>query len=92
MNLSIGEKRREVRRPAASIVRVRYFNPQLLEIRGRLIDVSQSGCRMAHDVTRSRRASGRVCPCRGRRQGAGDLETYTAGPVETGFFVVAISN
>ena len=51
MNLSSGEKRREVRRPAASIVRVRYFNPQLLEIRGRLIDVSQSGFGMAHDVT-----------------------------------------
>jgi hypothetical protein len=49
VNLSISEKRREVRRPVAGTVRVRCSNPEPLEIRGQLIDVSPSGFRMAHD-------------------------------------------
>lgn len=42
------EQRREVRRQAAGAVRVRFSNPQPMEIEGRLMDVSASGFRMAH--------------------------------------------
>ena len=51
MTPSVREKRRETRRPAAGTVRVSYFNPQRLEIQGRLIDLSASGFRMAHGCT-----------------------------------------
>ncbi|HEY2845496.1 MAG TPA: PilZ domain-containing protein [Bryobacteraceae bacterium] len=48
MNIAIDEKRRELRHPADGPVRVRFDDPQPLEIVGRLMDVSPSGFRMAH--------------------------------------------
>jgi hypothetical protein len=41
--------RREQRRQADGAVRVRYSNPRPVEIQGRLVDISLSGFRMAHD-------------------------------------------
>jgi hypothetical protein len=46
--IQVGEKRREARHSADGSVRVSYFDPQRVEIVGRLIDVSQSGFRMEH--------------------------------------------
>ena len=42
------EKRREPRRSADGSVHVIYFDPQKVDVVGRLIDVSQSGFRMEH--------------------------------------------
>ena len=47
--LQIREKRRESRRAASGGVRVHFSNPERVEINGRLIDISPSGFRMAHD-------------------------------------------
>jgi hypothetical protein len=46
--VQIGEKRRESRRQTSGSVRVHFSNPGLIEIKGRLIDVSSNGFRMAH--------------------------------------------
>jgi hypothetical protein len=43
------EKRREARRAASGNVRVKFTDPEPLEIDGKLMDVSPSGFRMAHD-------------------------------------------
>ena len=43
------EKRREERRKASGVVRVRFNDAREREIEGRLMDVSVSGFRMAHD-------------------------------------------
>jgi len=43
------ENRREPRRSADGAVRVWFPNPQRQEIEGRLMDVSSSGFRMAHE-------------------------------------------
>ena len=48
LNVAIDEKRREIRQPAEGPVSVRFADPQPLEIRGELVDVSPSGFRMAH--------------------------------------------
>jgi hypothetical protein len=45
------EKRREERHAGKGNVVVRWVNPQRLEIQGRLVDVSASGFRMAHDCS-----------------------------------------
>ncbi len=42
------EKRREVRHSADGSVRVSYFDPQRVDVVGRLVDVSKSGFRMEH--------------------------------------------
>jgi hypothetical protein len=49
--VSLAEKRAEERRPGKGNVMVRWMNPRPLEIEGRLLDVSASGFRMAHDCT-----------------------------------------
>ena len=49
--IQIREKRRESRRLAQGVVHVRFSNPRLVKIKGRLIDISASGFRMAHDET-----------------------------------------
>jgi hypothetical protein len=50
MNPSLSrENRREPRRIVDGEVRVRFENPQPQEIQGRLMDVSVSGFRMAHE-------------------------------------------
>jgi hypothetical protein len=46
--VQIGEKRRESRRQISGSVRVHFSNPMLIEIKGRLIDISSSGFRMVH--------------------------------------------
>jgi hypothetical protein len=43
------DSRKEPRRVADGEVRVRFENPQLREIQGRLVDLSASGFRMAHE-------------------------------------------
>jgi hypothetical protein len=88
MSTSISEKRREVRRPAAGTVCVSCSNPQPLEIQGRLIDVSPSGFRMAHDCTSL--AAGQVVEfthpeATGRARVM--WNRILADQVETGFFV-----
>ncbi len=47
----IREKRRELRRQADGLVRVEFSNPRAVTIDGRLIDVSPSGFRIAHEYT-----------------------------------------
>jgi PilZ domain len=46
--LAVREKRREQRREADGTVRIRFSDPQPLEIAGHLVDVSENGFRMAH--------------------------------------------
>ena len=48
MSIQIGEKRREHRRAASGTARVRFADPHLCEVEGRLIDISTSGFRMRH--------------------------------------------
>jgi len=43
------EKRREERREASGRVQIRFSDPAPKQIEGRLVDVSASGFRMAHD-------------------------------------------
>jgi hypothetical protein len=45
------EKRREQRRKTSGSVSVRFNDSHAREIEGRLIDVSASGFRMAHELT-----------------------------------------
>ncbi len=47
--MTLEEKRREARRAASGHVRVTFTDPTPLEIDGKLMDVSVSGFRMAHD-------------------------------------------
>jgi len=42
------EKRREVRRPGKGSVLVQWTNPRAQKVKGKLVDVSGSGFRMAH--------------------------------------------
>ncbi|HML16040.1 MAG TPA: PilZ domain-containing protein [Bryobacteraceae bacterium] len=46
--VQIKEKRQEERRRANGFVRVTFFDPQQVDVTGRLIDVSQRGFRMEH--------------------------------------------
>lgn len=56
--MTMHEKRRESRRAASGNVRVKFTDPEPLEIDGTLMDVSVSGFRMAHDFVSLR--SGQV--------------------------------
>jgi hypothetical protein len=49
MNPSVAEQRRETRRRGHGSVLVRSESPGSRDIQGRLVDVSASGFRMAHD-------------------------------------------
>jgi len=51
MNTSVAEQRRETRRRGHGHVLVRSESPGLRDIQGRLVDVSASGFRMAHDCS-----------------------------------------
>jgi hypothetical protein len=51
MNTSVAEQRRETRRQGQGSVLVRPESPGLRDIQGRLVDVSASGFRMAHDCS-----------------------------------------
>lgn len=49
--VQIREKRRESRLQAEGEVRVEFSNPRVMRIQGKLIDISPSGFRMAHEYT-----------------------------------------
>jgi hypothetical protein len=82
------EKRRETRRAATGNVRVRFTNPEPLEIAGKLMDVSMSGFRMAHDFASLH--SGQVVEF-AHIEATGRAKVMwnriLAGGVETGFLV-----
>ena len=87
--VQIREKRRESRRPGNGVVHVRYTNPRQMQIKGRLIDVSPSGFRMAHDDAAL--AAGSVVEFT-HSEGSGRARAMwnriVAGKVETGFHIV----
>ena len=82
------EKRREARRAASGTVRVKFTNPEPLEIDGKLMDVSISGFRMAHDFASLH--SGQVVEF-AHLEATGRAKVMwnriMAGGVETGFLV-----
>lgn len=88
--MSIHEKRREQRRQASGMVRIRFSDPQPREIAGRLLDVSENGFRMTHDF-RSLPAGQVVefshVEARGRARVI--WNRIVEQSVETGFLVVA---
>ena len=43
------EKRKEPRRLASGLIRVRFHNPQEFDLEGGLVDVSPNGFRVAHE-------------------------------------------
>ena len=51
MNISVAEQRRETRRKGHGNVLVRSESPGSRDVQGRLVDVSTSGFRMAHDCS-----------------------------------------
>jgi hypothetical protein len=51
MNTSVAEQRRETRRRGHGNVLVRPENPGSRDIQGKLVDVSTSGFRMAHNCS-----------------------------------------
>src|SRR5262249_34587715 len=83
------EQRKEVRRAAQGSVMVRFDNPQPFTIHGRLVDISSSGFRMAHEC-RTLEAGQIVEFSHG--EGAGQAKVVwnriTAHRVETGFLLV----
>jgi len=90
--MSAHEKRREARRLTDGEVRVKFTDPEPLEIDGKLIDVSERGFRMAHDCTALR--SGQVVSfahveARGRAQVM--WTRILVESVESGFLVVGRS-
>lgn len=83
------DHRKEPRRQADGAVRVTFENPQRRDIQGRLVDVSTSGFRMAHDFTALE--TGQVVEfshteADGRARVV--WNRIADGRVETGFFVV----
>ena len=48
---SPADQRREERHPGKGNVVVKCLNPRVLQVEGRLVDVSASGFRMAHDCS-----------------------------------------
>jgi hypothetical protein len=51
MNIATAEKRRETRRAAYGAVHLKITTPRVIEIVGRLLDVSENGFRMSHSYT-----------------------------------------
>jgi hypothetical protein len=87
--VSLHEKRREARRIATGQVRVKFTDPEPLEIDGKLMDVSDSGFRMSHDCTALR--SGQLVHfAHTEAQGRAQViwTRILAEGVETGFLVV----
>ena len=86
--MTMYEKRREARRSGSGTVRVTFTDPEPLEIDGRLMDISISGFRMAHDCASLQ--SGQVVEfahieATGRARVM--WNRILAGGVETGFLV-----
>jgi hypothetical protein len=87
--VTMHDKRREARREASGQVRIVFTDPEPLEIDGRLMDVSASGFRMAHECASLR--SGQLVEfahpeARGRARVI--WNRILAGGVESGFLVV----
>jgi hypothetical protein len=84
------ENRREPRQPAEGVIRIWFTNPEPFEIQGRLMDVSNSGFRMAHDC--STLQAGQVVEF-SREDMAGSARVIwnriVNTRVETGFLLVA---
>ncbi len=87
--MSISEKRREHRREASGLVRVRFSDPQPQDVEGRLMDVSSSGFRMAHGYAPL--AAGQIVEF-AHLEATGRARVIwnriVEGKVETGFLVV----
>jgi hypothetical protein len=87
--LSLRELRGEARRKMDGPVRVRFANPRVVEVEGRLVDISASGFRMAHNFVAL--AAGQVVEF-SHVQAAGQARVVwnrvLAKRVETGFVVV----
>jgi hypothetical protein len=83
------EKRREARREASGQVRVKFTDPEPLEIDGRLMDVSPNGFRMAHECAWLR--SGQLVEF-AHPEATGRARVMwnriLAGGVESGFLVI----
>lgn len=82
------EQRSETRQPATGSVRVKFTDPEPLEIAGRLMDISPSGFRMSHGCASLQ--SGQVVEfahilATGRARVM--WNRILAGGVETGFLV-----
>ena len=84
------EKRSEARREASGQVRVTFTDPEPLEIDGRLMDVSASGFRMAHECP-SLRSGQLVEFAHPEANGRARVmwNRILAGGVESGFLVVS---
>lgn len=86
--MTMHEKRREARRAASGNVRVKFTDPEPLEIDGELIDISTSGFRMTHACTSLQ--SGQVVEF-AHVEASGRARVMwnriLAGGVETGFLV-----
>jgi PilZ domain len=83
------EKRREQRRPVTGSVRVSFHDTRAREIEGRLIDVSDSGFRMAHALKSL--TTGQVVEF-SHDEASGQARVMwnriVEGKVETGFLVI----
>jgi hypothetical protein len=88
--VTVHEKRSEERRIATGGVRVKFTDPEPLEIDGKLMDVSAHGFRMAH-ACRSLRSGQLVEFTHVEAEGNAQVmwNRILAGGVETGFHVVS---
>jgi hypothetical protein len=87
--MTMHEKRREARRAVTGSVRVKFTDPEPLEIDGTLMDISDSGFRMAHDCAALQ--SGQVVEfAHIEAKGYAKVmwNRILAGGVESGFLVV----
>lgn len=87
--LHVQEQRREKRRPATGAVTVTMWGPRPVEVSGRLVDISDSGFRMAH--TAPALETGEVVEFAHAEAAGTALVVWNrvAGDVtETGFFVL----
>ena len=87
--MNFHEKRREQRREASGAVRIRFADPGPQSIEGRLMDVSASGFRMAHEFPSL--AAGQLVEfahieARGRARVM--WNRILDGRVETGFLII----
>lgn len=87
------EQRREARRSATGRVRIKFSDPQLHEVAGKLVDVSAGGFRMKHEC--SFLQSGQIVEFR-HVEASGKAQVVwnriLAEGVETGFLVIAGPN
>ena len=88
--MTVREQRREQRREVSGTVRISFSDPQLLQIEGRLMDVSASGFRMTHGFPSL--AAGQLVEfthLEARGQARVMWNRIVEERVETGFLVIA---